>query len=232
MRDSNVSCSSAQGQEQQSLDRVRRADNNNNNNNNDDDAKEEDLTVLGAEDHNILVPVGATGELVVEGPIVTKGYLHDPDRTAKVFIDAPTWLQKLQDRGRPSGHLYKTGDLVFYNPDGTLNFVGRKDTQVKVRGQRVELSEVEHHIQKQLLSQAGKRVDPVVDLITAGGAAGPSNSGRISRFESSRNRRTGRSAKATTDDVEPDKGSQQVSTQNYPAVHDSISIHTHLDLPS
>lgn len=124
--------------------------------------------IVDPEDHNTLVPVGATGELVVEGPIVTKGYLHDPDRTAKVFIDAPRWLQERQDRDKPSRHLYKTGDLVHYNPDGTLNFVGRKDTQVKVRGQRVELSEVEHHIQKQLLSQTGKRVNPVVDLITAG----------------------------------------------------------------
>ncbi|KAJ5304330.1 uncharacterized protein N7443_003990 [Penicillium atrosanguineum] len=128
--------------------------------------------IVDPDDHNTLMPVGATGELVVEGPIVTKGYLHDPDRTAKVFIDAPEWLQEGQDRDRPSGLLYKTGDLVHYNPGGTLNFVGRKDTQVKVRGQRVELSEVEHHIQQQLLSRTGKRVYPIVDLITAGGTQG------------------------------------------------------------
>ncbi|KAJ5885549.1 Nonribosomal peptide synthetases (NRPS) [Penicillium taxi] len=123
--------------------------------------------IVDPKDHNTLVPVGATGELVVEGPIVTKGYLHDSDRTSKVFIDAPKWLQEGRDRDQQSKILYKTGDLVYYNPDGTLNFVGRKDTQVKVRGQRVELSEVEHHIQQQLLSK-GKCVNPIVDLITVG----------------------------------------------------------------
>ncbi|KAJ5930329.1 Nonribosomal peptide synthetases (NRPS) [Penicillium verhagenii] len=128
--------------------------------------------IVDPEDHDKLVPIGATGELVVEGPIVTKGYLHDLERTAKVFIEAPEWLQKGQDNDRRSGLLYKTGDLVHYNPDGTLNFVGRKDTQVKVRGQRVELSEVEHHIQQQVLAHTGKLVNPVVDLITVGEAPG------------------------------------------------------------
>ncbi|KAJ5918139.1 Nonribosomal peptide synthetases (NRPS) [Penicillium verhagenii] len=128
--------------------------------------------IVDPEDHDKLVPIGATGELIVEGPIVTKGYLHDPERTAKVFIEAPEWLQKGQESDRKSGLLYKTGDLVHYNPDGTLNFVGRKDTQVKVRGQRVELSEVEHHIQQQVLSQTGKLVNPVVDLIMVGEAPG------------------------------------------------------------
>jgi acyl-coenzyme A synthetase/AMP-(fatty) acid ligase len=46
------------------------------------------------------------------------------------------------------GRLYKTGDLVRYDPDGNLVYVGRKDTQVKIRGQRVELSEIEHYVRK------------------------------------------------------------------------------------
>ncbi|OQE34676.1 hypothetical protein PENCOP_c016G00331 [Penicillium coprophilum] len=128
--------------------------------------------IVDPNDHNKLVPVGTVGELVVEGPIVTKGYLHDPERTASVFIDAPDWLRARQSPERPSCRLYKTGDLVHYNPDGTLNFVGRKDTQVKVRGQRVELSEVEHHIQQQLYSRTGRLINPIVELITVGASQG------------------------------------------------------------
>lgn len=151
--------------------------------------------IVDPEDHNTLVPIGATGELVVEGPIVTKGYLHDPERTAKVFIEAPKWLKENLDSDRGSRLLYKTGDLVHYNTDGTLNFVGRKDTQVKVRGQRVELSEVEHHIQQQLLSRTGKRVNPVVDLITVGEAPG-------------RPTLVGFFALSQVQDVEPEDGQQ------------------------
>lgn len=126
--------------------------------------------VVDPDDHNKLVPVGTVGELVVEGPIVTKGYLHDPERTATVFVESPDWLPARL--GIVSKRLYKTGDLVHYNPDGTLNFVGRKDTQVKVRGQRVELSEVEHHIQQQIFSRTGLRINPIVELITPGANQG------------------------------------------------------------
>ncbi|OQE17731.1 hypothetical protein PENFLA_c023G00333 [Penicillium flavigenum] len=128
--------------------------------------------IVDPDDHKKLVPVGTVGELLVEGPIVTKGYLHDPERTASVFINAPDWLRLGPSPDRSSSQLYKTGDLVHYNPGGTLNFVGRKDTQVKVRGQRVELSEVEHHIQQQLYSRTGKRVNPIVELVTTGASKG------------------------------------------------------------
>jgi amino acid adenylation domain-containing protein len=97
--------------------------------------------IVAADDHHSLVPVGTIGELVVEGPIITKGYLHDPERTAVSFIESPYWL--LAGGGGYPGRqsrLYKTGDLVHYNSDGSINFVARKDTQVKIRGQRVELS--------------------------------------------------------------------------------------------
>ena len=104
--------------------------------------------VVQASDHNNLVPIGDVGELVLEGPLVGSGYLGDAEKTAAAFVQSPTWLR----RGRPGrsgreGRLYKTGDLVRYNPDGSLVFIGRKDaTQVKIRGQRVELGEVEHHV--------------------------------------------------------------------------------------
>lgn len=98
-----------------------------------------------------LAAIGAVGELLIEGPINAQGYLGDPDKTAAAFIDAPEWLR----RGTP-GHqgrksrLYKTGDLLRYNSDGTFSFIGRKDGMVKLRGQRIELSEIECHVRSSL----------------------------------------------------------------------------------
>ncbi|KAL7787093.1 hypothetical protein V8C37DRAFT_390989 [Trichoderma ceciliae] len=105
--------------------------------------------IVDPHDHNILVPVGAVGELIIEGPVVGIGYLDEPEKTAQVFIEDPAWLISGCNAfpGRP-GRLYKTGDLVRYesNGSGSIEFVGRKDQQVKLRGQRVELAEVEHHL--------------------------------------------------------------------------------------
>ncbi|KAH8125409.1 hypothetical protein LI328DRAFT_167378 [Trichoderma asperelloides] len=101
--------------------------------------------IVDPDDHNILMPVGAVGELIIEGPVVGAGYLDEPEKTAQVFIEDPTWLKSGYKAfpGRP-GRLYKTGDLVRYesNGSGSIEFVGRKDQQVKLRGQRVELAEV------------------------------------------------------------------------------------------
>lgn len=93
-------------------------------------------------DHNHLAPIGAVGELLIEGPLVARGYLNDPDRTAEMFVDNPTWRSGQETAYR----LYKTGDLVRYSPDGSFEFVKRKDAQVKIHGQRVELTDIEHHI--------------------------------------------------------------------------------------
>ncbi|PHH89905.1 hypothetical protein CDD83_4995 [Cordyceps sp. RAO-2017] len=105
--------------------------------------------IVDAADHNSLLPPGCTGELLLEGPIVGRGYLGDPERTAAAFIQDPAWLRRGGGAwaGR-RGRLYKTGDLVRYNEDGSLSFVGRKDAQVKLRGQRVELAEVECRVQE------------------------------------------------------------------------------------
>lgn len=86
-----------------------------------------------------LLPVGAAGELWLAGPSVARGYLNNEAQTARAFVARPDWL----DAGRVR-RFYRTGDLVRFKQDGSLQFVGRKDTQVKIRGQRVELAEVEH----------------------------------------------------------------------------------------
>ncbi|PKS12263.1 hypothetical protein jhhlp_001563 [Lomentospora prolificans] len=113
--------------------------------------------IVDPEDHNRLVPVGEIGELLIEGPVVGIGYLNDPVKTSEVFISDPTWLLEGHGdfQGR-RGRLYKTGDLVRYDPNGagSIAFVGRKDQQVKLRGQRVELSEVEHHLRRHLQQYA------------------------------------------------------------------------------
>ncbi len=95
-------------------------------------------------DHNLLTPLGCVGELLIEGPIVARGYLNEPEKTAAVFLENPPWLTKVE----PARHhrVYKTGDLVKYLPDGTVLFLGRKDSQVKLHGQRLELGEIEHNV--------------------------------------------------------------------------------------
>jgi amino acid adenylation domain-containing protein len=105
--------------------------------------------VVDPDDVERLVPVGAVGELIIEGPIVGRGYLRDPERTAAAFLSPMQWLQRLRAAGGSGGtkpRVYRTGDFVQLLPDGQLRFVGRKDHQVKVRGQRVELGEVENHL--------------------------------------------------------------------------------------
>lgn len=107
------------------------------------------IWVVIPDNHHSLLPVGAVGELLVEGPIVGQGYLNDPKRTEEVFIEDPSWLTAgYKSFAGRRGRLYKTGDLGKYDPDGSggIVFVGRKDTQVKLRGQRVELGEIESQL--------------------------------------------------------------------------------------
>jgi amino acid adenylation domain-containing protein len=82
------------------------------------------------------VPVGTTGELFIGGEGVARGYLNRPEITAEKFIRLPS---AVGDKAR----VYRTGDLCRCWPDGTLEFIGRSDRQVKIRGHRVELGEIE-----------------------------------------------------------------------------------------
>ncbi|KAF2707683.1 acetyl-CoA synthetase-like protein [Pleomassaria siparia CBS 279.74] len=102
--------------------------------------------IVSKDNHHILAPLGAVGELLLEGGGVGVGYLKDPDKTAQAFINDVKWTLGETIHDRNPRNLYKTGDLVKYNQDGTMMYLGRKDSQTKVRGQRLELSEVEHHL--------------------------------------------------------------------------------------
>ncbi|HRW07819.1 MAG TPA: condensation domain-containing protein, partial [Caldilineaceae bacterium] len=82
------------------------------------------------------VPIGVVGELYIGGANVGLGYLNRPDLTAERFVPDP-WSPG------GAGMLYKTGDLARYLPDGNIDFLGRSDHQVKIRGNRVELGEIE-----------------------------------------------------------------------------------------
>lgn len=85
-----------------------------------------------------LVPFGSIGEIYIGGPGLTMGYINRPDLNANAFVENPF---------NTSEKLYKTGDLAKYNSDNTIEFLGRADQQIKIRGYRVELNEIEKVIE-------------------------------------------------------------------------------------
>jgi amino acid adenylation domain-containing protein/non-ribosomal peptide synthase protein (TIGR01720 family) len=84
------------------------------------------------------VPVGVTGELCLSGQQIARGYLGDPDLTSARFLEDPLTA------GGDARRMYRTGDLVRRRADGIIEFIGRSDDQIKIRGFRVELGQVEH----------------------------------------------------------------------------------------
>ncbi|WP_040951502.1 non-ribosomal peptide synthetase, partial [Gorillibacterium massiliense] len=83
-----------------------------------------------------LCGIGEMGEIYIRTPYMTLGYYQRPEWTAQVFLQNPLH----QEYDDP---VYRTGDLGYYLPDGNVEFVGRKDTQIKIRGMRVETGEIE-----------------------------------------------------------------------------------------
>ncbi|KAL8801121.1 MAG: hypothetical protein Q9182_004673 [Xanthomendoza sp. 2 TL-2023] len=101
--------------------------------------------VVNPANHDLLVPIGSPGELLIQGPIVAQGYLGDAEKTKAVFIEPPVWTSDFGSLDLSSHRWYKTGDIVVQTADGSVVFDGRKGTMVKLAGQRVELEEVEYH---------------------------------------------------------------------------------------
>ncbi|MEM6457522.1 MAG: condensation domain-containing protein, partial [Acidobacteriota bacterium] len=98
-----------------------------------------------------LCPIGEIGEICIRTPFRTRGYLHDPARTAEVFVRNPL---------DPEGDaIYRTGDLGRYLPDRAVECLGRRDHQLKVNGVRVEPAEIEI---------AARRVDGVAEAVVVG----------------------------------------------------------------
>ncbi|MCL1127358.1 non-ribosomal peptide synthetase [Shewanella surugensis] len=91
-------------------------------------------------------PIGTPGELYIGGAGLARGYLNRPDLTAERFINNP--FATADDIEKGYIRLYKTGDMVRYFPDGNLEFLGRNDSQVKIRGHRIELGEIEMALSK------------------------------------------------------------------------------------
>ncbi len=118
------------------------------------------------------VPIGIPGQLHLGGAGLARGYLQRPDLTAEKFAPDPFC-------GRPGARMYKTGDLARYNPDGSIQFLGRIDHQVKLRGYRIELGEIEAALREHpaikdtvviVRESAQGNMDLVAYIAAAGGA--------------------------------------------------------------
>ncbi|RXJ69818.1 hypothetical protein CS022_23660 [Veronia nyctiphanis] len=111
------------------------------------------------DDNRNLLPAGAIGELYIGGAGLARGYLERPELTAERFVPNP--FANESDIVKGYTRLYKTGDLVRWLPDGNLEFMGRNDQQIKIRGFRVELGE----ISATLSACEGVKQAVVVDIV-------------------------------------------------------------------
>ncbi|MCA1008477.1 amino acid adenylation domain-containing protein [Rhodococcus hoagii] len=92
-------------------------------------------SVVLLDDHRLQVPDGEIGEICIGGPGVARGYVGRPEQTAERFIDHP--------HAAPGRKLYRTGDLGRITAEGEIEYLGRADSEVKIRGHRVDLGEIE-----------------------------------------------------------------------------------------
>lgn len=97
-------------------------------------------TLLVLDEDHQPVPVGVPGEIYLGGQAVGRGYLGRPGLTAATYVPDPY--------GAPGDRMCRTGDLGTHRPDGSVEWLGRRDTQVKLRGFRIELGEIEHALRQ------------------------------------------------------------------------------------
>lgn len=124
--------------------------------------------VVAEADVDRLVSIGVMGELLVEGPTLARGYLNDEFRTQEASVESPAWVPR--SGGEGARRFYRTRDLVQYRTDGSLKFVGRSDTQIKIRGQ---LGEIENQLKQYYaaatsmvaFSESGKYANQLVAAI-------------------------------------------------------------------
>jgi amino acid adenylation domain-containing protein len=128
------------------------------------------------------VPLGVTGELYIGGIGVGRGYMREPERTARIYIPDCFGNQ-------PGARLYKTGDRVRWLPDGNLDFIERLDHQVKIRGYRIELGEIEAALEQHggvkdcvvMVREDTPGLKRLVAYVVAEGASVLADAGELSR---------------------------------------------------
>jgi acyl-CoA synthetase (AMP-forming)/AMP-acid ligase II len=139
--------------------------------------------VIDPNNHDRLCPLGAIGELALEGPTLARCYLNDTQKTAAAFITNPKWMMDFSGAMPVPRKIYKTGDLVKYNADGSLDYIGRKDNQVKLHGQRMDLGEVEHRLKMDpsirhvivLIPKSGLLQQRLVAMLSLNNISAPGN---------------------------------------------------------
>ncbi|OQE42365.1 hypothetical protein PENCOP_c004G05761 [Penicillium coprophilum] len=117
------------------------------------------IWIVNPDNPNQLMPVGAVGELLIEGPHLSKGYLDHVSGKSENFLAArPAWMAQLHP-DRPKHRFYRSGDLGRYNHDGTIELMGRKDSMLKLDGARVEAGQVEYALRRNLTTGDAVVVD-------------------------------------------------------------------------
>ena len=108
--------------------------------------KNNDIYILN--NFNTMQPIGVKGELCISGDSVSNGYLNNTVKTQESFVKMPKYQNRV---------FYKTGDIAYFDSEGCINFIGRQDSQIKFRGHRIELNEINNNI---------KNIDEVNNSIT------------------------------------------------------------------
>ncbi|GIZ45634.1 hypothetical protein CKM354_000879200 [Cercospora kikuchii] len=106
------------------------------------------LWITDPEDVDVLRQDGEAGELVVESRALASRYINRPDQTERCFLAKVAWKEPFSD-----ARYYRTGDLAYKQSDGTVTFLGRQDGQMNMHGERIELGEIDYHIEQLSLLQ-------------------------------------------------------------------------------